>query len=449
MAQNARKDTHIIIIGAGIVGLASAIGFRNADFQVTILERATEFPKHSAGIAVPPNATNALRVLGVIDEAEALTTQPAHFNMLSYRDGTILSHDEYSKMRETYNTTYLNAHRATFHRILLDKATHLGTKIVTGVEVREIDFSAPAVYLTNGDVYNGDLVLGADGQVSMSRQLMLGRDEKPIHAGDAIWALDIKQTEMWKYPELRKFIDPPCVNIWFGPQAHAVVFGLKEDGLVHVVGSVWEDPKGPVRARPYAVDLPELRERFKDWDPQLRQIFDMPQEGLKWTLTATPDLTQWVHREGKFSVIGDAAHAMLPFFAQGAAQGVEDATVLTQLFARLTHKDQIPDLLTIFADLRTSRALRMKHKANESRLIYTMPDGEQQRERDRQITEHADAPFDGYPLAHLDPGFNEWIYRYDIPQEVDKAWKKWAKGQWPRTRGSWKTLGPKAVTNGI
>ncbi|KAL9094499.1 MAG: hypothetical protein Q9165_003349 [Trypethelium subeluteriae] len=130
---------------------------------------------------------------------------------------------------------------------------------------------------------------------------------------------------------------------------------------------------------------------------------------------------------------------MLPFFGQGAAQGIEDVMVLTQLFARLTHKDQFPDLLTIFTDLRIPRASRVKDKVDEMRMLMTMPNGDLQRERDRQIR-YAEEPFGGSPLPWMDPDFNDWIYSYDIPKEIGRAWETYTKGLWPRTRGSWRVL---------
>ena len=441
MAANVQRETRIIIVGAGLIGLATAIGLHNSQFQVIVLERVGEFSKNSAGIAIPPNATNALRTLGVLDEIEQAALQPDHFHVRSYGDGGILASETYiPRMRDTYKTSFLNSHRATFHSILLKKAIKLGIKIRLGVNVSKIDFETPSVHLDDGEVLYSDMVLGADGQDSLSRQLMLGRPDRPISAGDAVFAIDIAQSEMMEHEELRDLVDPPCINLWFGPCAHVVVFALREDGLVHIIGSRTANLEEPIRARPQPVDLAELRQYLAKWDPRIRKIFDIAQSGLKWTLTETPYLTQWAHADGKFALIGDAAHAMLPFFAQGAAQGVEDATVLTQLFSRLTHKDQIPDLLTIYADLRIPRALRIKQKAQEMRLFMTMPDGDQQQERDRQLKEYGNQPFGGYPLPWMDPDFADWIYSYDIENDVAQAFEKYAKGLWPKTRGGWRKL---------
>ncbi|KAF2237158.1 FAD/NAD(P)-binding domain-containing protein [Viridothelium virens] len=432
MPQDARRDIRLIIVGAGLVGLAAAIGFRKSQFQVTVLERVEEFSTKSAGITAPPNAASVLRVLGVLDELEAIAYQPNHFSVRSYSDGTVLARES--------KPSFLALHRATFHRILLEKAKSLGAEIKLGVVISKIDFQTPTVFLSNGDIYRGDLILGADGQDSQCRQLMLGRPERAMHGGRQFFAMDIEQSKLLKDDELREFVDPPAMNFWLGPHSHAVVFPLREDGLVHIIGSLLEDPDGPIRAKPRPLDMDELREQFVDWHPQLRRVFDLAPGGVKWSLTTTPYLTQWTHPDGKFGLIGDAAHAMLPFFGQGAAQGIEDVMVLTQLFARLTHKEQIPDFLTIFGDLRVPRAMRVKDKVDELRMLMTMPNGDMQRERDRQLREYAEKPFSGYPLPWMDPDFNNWIYSYDIPKEIAQAWEKYTKGLWPKTRGSWKIL---------
>ncbi|KAL9094500.1 MAG: hypothetical protein Q9165_003350 [Trypethelium subeluteriae] len=273
MTEDARGDIHLIIVGAGLVGLAAAIGFRKSQYQVTVLERVEEFSLKSAGITAPPNAANILRALGVSDELEATAYQPHHFSVRSYSDGTVLARES--------KPSFLALHRATFHRILLEKAKSLGAEVKLGVVISKIEFETSTVFLSNGDIYRGDLILGADGQDSQCRQLMLGRPERAIHGARHFFAMDIEQSELLKDDELREFVDPPGMNFWLGPHSHAVVFPLREDGLVHIVGSLLEEPDGPVRAKPRPLDMDELKEQFVDWSPQLRQVFDLASGGVK------------------------------------------------------------------------------------------------------------------------------------------------------------------------
>lgn len=240
--------------------------------------------------------------------------QPTKFVVRSYHKGDVLTSQPYvPDLQDKYNAPYFSAHRATFHNILLEKAVSLGITIKLNAIVTKIDFDTPAVYLENGDFYKGDLVLGADGENSQCRNLLLGRSEPPIHAGDVIFAMDIKADLMWQHEDLREFLDPPNVNMYFGPGTHIVVFALKEDGLVHIIGSRYDDPDNKVRARPQPMDMAEIRTFLKDWDPRLRKIVDIAEEGLRWTLTKTSELRQRSHPNGTFALIGDSAHSMSPF----------------------------------------------------------------------------------------------------------------------------------------
>ena len=116
---------------------------------------------------------------------------------------------------------------------------------------------------------------------------------------------------------------------------------------------------------------------------------------------------------------------------QGAAQCIEDAAVLSTLFAHLSHRSQIFDILTIFERLRKPRALRLQQRSHEMRAIYGMQDGPAQAERDRQLTQFE--PFEGYPVPWMDPVFRDWMYTYDAAGEAEKAWEKYLVGKWPGT----------------
>jgi len=110
--------------------------------------------------------------------------------------------------------------------------------------------------------------------------------------------------------------------------------------------------------------------------------------------------------------------------------------VLSALFAKLSHKSQIADILTIYEQLRSPRALELKRRSQDMRSVFALHDGLQQQERDRQLTQQK--AFKGYPLPWMDPVFQDWLYSYDVASEVKKAWETFLRGEWPGTRGSWK-----------
>lgn len=122
--------------------------------------------------------------------------------------------------------------------------------------------------------------------------------------------------------------------------------------------------------------------------------------------------------------------------AQGAAQAVEDGAVLGALFDRIERRSQIPDLLTIYEQLRKKRTTCVVRGSTALRDIFHMEDGDRQRERDRQLLEHE--PFEGYPNRWADPVFQEYLFGYDVFAEVDEAWAKYKQGTFPGTEGKFR-----------
>ena len=282
--------------------------------MVRLLIRTPTIFKISAGLHIPPNATNALKSLNVFASVNDYSIQPHKISIRSYRSGAVLRDlNLVPDMQNIYNAPYFTAHRATFHNTLLNEAIRGGVLIKLGCLVTKIIFSEAAVRLANGDVYQGDLVLGTDGENSQCREFMLGRPDPPYHNGDMIFGLDIKQTEIRKHDDLRDIVEPPSVNFWFGPGTHCVGFSLKENDLFHIIGGLPDPATSKIQARPQPVDMQELREYHKSWDPRFRKLLDLAQFSLKWTSTAINELQNWTHPSGKFALLGDAAHAMTPF----------------------------------------------------------------------------------------------------------------------------------------
>ena len=241
-------------------------------------------------------------------------TKPEDVVLRSYRDGAILSDLKLiPDIQSTYGASYTTIHRSTFHTILLEKATREGVVFKFGVTILNVDFSEPAVFLSNGEICRGDFILGADGEHSQCRELLLGKLDPSSHAGDFIFAFDIKQNDIRGLEDVRALADPPNLNMWFGPDAHVVVFALQGDDQLHVIGSRRDPVTNKVQARPQQTDLNEMRRFFKNWDPRLRKLLLMAQFCVRWTLTVTPELDVWSHHDGKFALLGDAAHAMTPY----------------------------------------------------------------------------------------------------------------------------------------
>lgn len=368
---------------------------------------------------------------------EEVSVRPDAFQLRSYRDGKILSRQPcvpYCEQR--YAAPYLHIHRADYHRILVEEARRLGVEIILDSRVTGIDFDTPAVQIAGRDDFKADVILGADGLKSKCREALLGHADPPRLTGDLAYRIVVKADDMKKHPLLKQLAEKPQINYWMGPDAHAVCYLLKGGGVYNIVLCCPDNLPPSVPSA--TADLQEMRDFFKDWDPRLRALLSIVQESSKWRLENSEEMAHWCHPSGKFALMGDACHATLPYLASGAAMAVEDGAFLGSLFSRLTSVSQIPDILTIFETIRKPRATRVVKGSSHYRQIFHMHDGARQEERDRQLVENDEEPFEGYPNKWRDPVFQEWLWGYDVEREVEKAWAVYQKGQFPLTTGGFK-----------
>jgi salicylate hydroxylase len=177
-------------------------------------------------------------------------------------------------------------------------------------------------------------------------------------------------------------------------------------------------------------DVEELRAIFGDWDPKLRRLFSLVDTCSKWKLQNSDpsSLPTWVHPRGTFCLLGDAAHATLPYLAQGAAISVEDGAVLGGLLGKIRSKNDIPRVLALYEHLRRPRTSTVVFASTEQRRIFHMHDGPEQEERDRiMLTQHP--PERGHPNQWADPKMQEFLFGYDAELEVEQAWDSLMKQQ--------------------
>ncbi|KAL8950946.1 MAG: hypothetical protein Q9222_003036, partial [Ikaeria aurantiellina] len=326
---------------------------------------------------------------------------------------------------ERYGAPYLHIHRADYHRILVAEAERLGVSIVLGSSVTKIDFEKPSVQLAGRPDLDADLILGADGLKSMCREAMLGHPDPPHLTGDLAYRIIVKAEDMRKHPLLRDLaIEKPAVNYWLGPQSHVVCYFLQGGALYNMV--MLSPDNLPENVNTAKADMQEMRDFFRTWDPRLRALLDLVQETSKWRLQNSTEMKTWSHPSGKFTLLGDACHATLPYLAQGAAQAIEDGAVLGHLLSYLEKSAQLPDILRLYEYLRKHRTTTIVSGSTALRDIFHMPDGPEQQERDRQLTQ--EEPFEGYPNPWADPVFQPYLFDYDAYREVDEAWRKYEVG---------------------
>lgn len=203
-------------------------------------------------------------------------------------------------------------HRADLLRALLSGIGKHKIEIKLGSEVKNIDFDNSSLRLTNGEVYEADMILGADGERSRCRGSLLGRDDPPYNPGDIVYRISVPTKGISKDHLSWDLTRRSSVNFWMGRGGHVVSYLIQHD-ILNIVLIYAESTSGMALYGPQQADIEDFRSIISDWDPVLHELINV--EGsicTKWTLFQIHEPIQWRHKNGRFSLIGDAAHAILP-----------------------------------------------------------------------------------------------------------------------------------------
>ena len=268
--------------------------------------------KVGAGIQLPANCSRILDDIGVLEQVKKYAVQPADLVIRSYRGEELYKQNLHPTIQERFHYPHLLIHRADLRRILFDEAMNLGASINLGACVRSVIFRTSEVELLNGERCNADLILGADGEHSVCRESLLGHSNRPRSSGDIVFRLTIPASKIAPHQSLTALIDPPCVHAWYGPNSHAVCYQLLKDGIFNIV-LTFPESEGAMTIGAQPAEPHTIRDLCRDWDPRFQQLLGLAESASKWTLLQTDALGDWVHSSGRFVLIGDSAHAILPY----------------------------------------------------------------------------------------------------------------------------------------
>jgi len=315
------RDAPIIIAGGGIGGLAAAIGLAQKGFPSIVLEKAPELGEIGAGIQLGPNAFHSFDYLGVGDAARSMAV---YIDSLRLMDA--ISGDEITRIplddafRARFKNPYAVVHRGDLHGVFLRACReHELVELRTSSEVVDYDQDGSSIsaILADGSRVTGKALIGADGLWSNMRTRIVG-DGKPRVSGHTTYRSVIPTEEM---PEDLRW---NAATLWAGPKCHIVHYPLSGWKVFNLVVTYHNDAPEPVAGKPVSHD--EVRRGFEHVNPVARQIIEKGKDWKLWVLCDRDPVMNWV--DGRAALLGDAAHPMMQYFAQGACMAMEDAVCL-------------------------------------------------------------------------------------------------------------------------
>jgi salicylate hydroxylase len=354
----------IAVVGAGIGGLTTALALARQGHAVTLVERRTGFSEVGAGLQLSPNASRILIKLGLGPALRRVVTEPQRVVVRSISSGREIGQIALgSLLRQRFEAPYWVVHRADLQTILLDAVrSDPLIRLVMGRTVEDVQSHADHAALTwataNGsrETIVADTIIGADGVWSKVRHV-LGDKESPTFRGYIAWRATFERSAA------PAELGGDETGLWLGSRGHVVHYPIAGGRLINVVAI--ENSAAPVEGWAAPGRAEDLLARHATAAPVLRRLLSLPQEWLRWSLFDHP-----VRRlaKGRIALLGDAAHPVLPFLAQGAALAIEDAATLAALLER--QPSDIPQALSAYEKQRLKRASRVQGEARRNGRIY-------------------------------------------------------------------------------
>ena len=336
-----------VVVGGGLGGMAAAVALTRAGLDVEVYEQARQLTEVGAGVSLAPNGLRMLDRLGVSDGIERLGARYATSQLL-LSDGRPARYEAHEFVQPGRN---VGIHRADLLALLagqLPPGTVRTGHRCTGFSQ---DAASATVGFADGTTATADVVIGADGMHSVLRGFAVTPAE-PVFSGVMAYRGLVPRPD--GYP-------PDAIRLWTGESKHFLAFPVRAGQLLNYVGFVPSDPS--VRESWSAPGDPAaLAAAFAGWDPVTGEIIAAVSgpggTGFRWAMYDRAPLPRWTN--GRLTLLGDAAHPMLPHLAQGVNQAVEDAVVLATLLGACAGPPGVPRALAAYQDLRLDRTARVQ-----------------------------------------------------------------------------------------
>jgi len=391
------RPLRVAVVGAGLGGLVAANALLKRGFEVSVYEQASKLSEVGAGIQITPNAVKVLRALGLEQALMRVGFEPEGLLGLDWKSARMVFRSPLkSVVAEKYGARHFHVHRADLHRILFEAmpgdCIRLSARC-TGITNRP---DAAVLRVADGSEAEADVVVGADGIHSAVRASMLG-PENPRFTGCMCWRALIPSARL---PE---GLVPPTVTNWLGPGGHVVHYYVRGGEWVnlvavrearHWIGESWTIPSSPE----------EMLAAYPGWHKSVRTLLAQAEHVFSWSLLDRDPLERW--SVARVTLLGDAAHPMLPFLAQGAAMAMEDGYVLARQLAE--RPNDLSVALAGYEALRRPRTTRVQLAVRERRHALHLSSSWARIRRNLAYKWHELRDPTGSPFGV------EWIYKQDV-----------------------------------
>lgn len=376
---------NVVIVGGGIGGLFAANALLAQGLSVAVYEQAPALGEVGAGVFVTPNAVRHLQRVGLGPAVEQWGALVGPGSSYFRHDGSPIAPVQVTDAAG-WNATY-GMHRADYVELLAANlpagAVHIGHRAVGFEQNADI----ARVRFANGATAEADVVVGADGIHSELRP-HVHPPSTPVFHGTISYRGLVARERIPDWPMDRW-------QMWAGPSKHFLVFPVRHGTMVNYVGFVPAD-EAMKESWTAPGDPDVLRGEFDGWDPRIGTVLAQVDHTFRWALYDREPLPTWSN--GRLTLLGDAAHPMLPHLGQGANQGIEDGMALATILAQ-TDRADVPAALLAYERLRRERVAEVQRGARQQGLRVDSATGDL-RIRDAELAAHAD--------------FRKHLYAYDV-----------------------------------
>ena len=355
------RDNTILVVGGGIGGMATALALTQAGFEVDVLEQAPEIGEIGAGIQLGPNAFAAMDALGCGPRARARAVYTDDLVMMDAVDeGVVGKISVREEFRQRFGNPYAVIHRADIHRSIYEEVqTKPTVRMHTSTKIASVDVGDTHVRVTDtgGKVYEGAALIGCDGVHSVVRKQMLGDGGAHV-PGHVVYRAVTPRDE---FPEDLRW---NAAAIWVGPKCHIVHYPLRGGEQYNIVVTFHSREKEEWGVREGSPE--EVQSYFTHIAEKPRQLITKPTSWRRWTIADRDPVLKW--GEGRYTLLGDAAHPMLQYMAQGACMAMEDAVTLREAL-RVCDRD-VQKAFRLYEEKRIPRTARVVYSAREMGRLF-------------------------------------------------------------------------------